>query len=77
MVGSRSRSACDIIIAADHARLGLPEPRVGLMAGAGGVHRLPRHIPLKIAMGMMLTGRHITAPRLISGARQRVVPFKI
>ena len=31
------------------------------MAGAGGVHRLPRHIPLKIAMGMMMTGRHITA----------------
>ena len=53
--------ACDIIIAADHARFGLPEPRVGLMAAAGGVHRLPRQIPLKIAMGMMLTGRHITA----------------
>src|SRR5271163_4262838 len=53
--------ACDIIIAADHARFGLPEPRVGLMAGAGGVHRLPRQIPLKIAMGMMLTGKHITA----------------
>ncbi len=53
--------ACDIIIAAEHARFGLPEPRVGLMAAAGGVHRLPRHIPLKIAMGMMLTGRHIMA----------------
>jgi enoyl-CoA hydratase/carnithine racemase len=53
--------ACDIIIAADHARLGLPEPRVGLMAGAGGVHRLPRMIPHKIAMGYMLTGRHMTA----------------
>lgn len=53
--------ACDIIVAAEHARFGLPEPRVGLMAGAGGVHRLPRHIPLKIAMGMMLTGKHITA----------------
>ena len=53
--------ACDIIIAADHARLGLPEPRVGLMAGAGGVHRLPRHIPLKIAMGMILTGKHLLA----------------
>src|SRR5919201_2052861 len=33
--------ACDIILAADHARLGLPEPKVGLMAGAGGVHRVP------------------------------------
>lgn len=53
--------ACDIIIAADHAELGLPEPRVGLVAGAGGVHRLPRHIPLKMAMGMMLTARRIKA----------------
>jgi enoyl-CoA hydratase/carnithine racemase len=53
--------ACDIIIAADHARLGLPEVRVGLMAGAGGVHRLPRMIPQKIAMGHILTGRHMTA----------------
>lgn len=53
--------ACDIIIAADHARLGLPEVRVGLMAAAGGVHRLPRMMPQKIAMGYMLTGRHMTA----------------
>ena len=53
--------ACDIIVAADHARLGLPEPRVGLMAAAGGVHRLPRAIPFRIAMGMMLTGRQIPA----------------
>ena len=53
--------ACDIIIASDKARLGLPEPKVGLMAAAGGVHRLPRSVPLKVAMGMILTGRHITA----------------
>jgi enoyl-CoA hydratase/carnithine racemase len=53
--------ACDIIVAEEHARLALPEVRVGLMAGAGGVHRLPRQIPQKIAMGMMLTGRHISA----------------
>jgi enoyl-CoA hydratase/carnithine racemase len=53
--------ACDVIVASENARLGLPEPRVGLMAAAGGVHRLPRHVPLKIAMGMMLTGKHITA----------------
>ena len=53
--------ACDIIIAADHARLGLPEPRVGLMAAAGGVHRLLRMMPHKLAMGYMLTGRHMTA----------------
>lgn len=52
---------CDVLIAADHATLGLPEPRVGLLAAAGGVHRLPRHLPLKIAMGMMLSGKPITA----------------
>jgi enoyl-CoA hydratase/carnithine racemase len=53
--------SCDIIIAAEHATFGLPEPRVGLMAGAGGVHRLPRQIPYHIAMGMMLTARRLTA----------------
>ena len=69
--------ACDIIIAADHARFGLPEPRVGLMAGAGGVHRLPRHIPLKIAMGLMLTGKHITAQEAHRwGIANEVVPLK-
>src|SRR5216684_4530568 len=69
--------ACDIIIAADHARFGLPEPRVGLMAAAGGVHRLPRHIPLKIAMGMMLTGRHITAQQALQyGIANEVVALK-
>jgi enoyl-CoA hydratase/carnithine racemase len=53
--------ACDIVVAAEHARFGLPEVRVGLMAGDGGVHRLPRQIPQKIAMGMLFTGRHINA----------------
>ncbi len=53
--------ACDIIVAADTARFGLPEPRVGLAALAGGMQRLPRQIPPKLAMGLMLTGKHITA----------------
>jgi enoyl-CoA hydratase/carnithine racemase len=53
--------AADIIIASETARFGLPEPRVGLAALAGGVHRLPRQIGLKNAMGMLLTGRHIDA----------------
>ena len=55
--------ACDIIVAADHAEFGLPEPRRGLIAGAVGVHRLPRQIGLKPAMGHMLTGRHMSADR--------------
>jgi enoyl-CoA hydratase/carnithine racemase len=68
--------ACDIIIAAEHARLGLPEPRVGLMAGAGGVHRLPRMIPQKIAMGHILTGRHMTAQEALRwGIVNEVVPL--
>jgi enoyl-CoA hydratase/carnithine racemase len=53
--------SCDIVLAAEHATFGLPEPRVGLMAGAGGVHRLPRQIPYHIAMGMILTARRISA----------------
>jgi len=53
--------ACDIIVAADGASFGLPEPKVGLAALAGGMQRLPRHIPPKVAMGMMLTGKSITA----------------
>jgi enoyl-CoA hydratase/carnithine racemase len=68
--------ACDIIIAAEHARFGLPEPTVGLMAGAGGVHRLPRQIPLKVAMGMILTGRQITAQEAYRiGLVNEVVPL--
>ena len=53
--------ACDIIIASDNATFGLPEPRVGFVAGAGGIHRLPRAIPRKIAMGMLLRGKPIDA----------------
>ncbi len=53
--------ACDLIIASDRATFALPEPRVGLAAGAGGMQRLGRMIPLKKAMGMMLTGRHVPA----------------
>ena len=53
--------ASDIIIASENARFALPEPRVGLAALAGGLHRLPRMIPMKQAMGMILTGRHVPA----------------
>jgi dehydration protein DpgD len=67
--------ACDLIIAADNARFGLPEPRVGLVAAAGGIHRLPQQIPLKQAMGMVLTGRQITAQEAYGlGLVNEVVP---
>jgi crotonobetainyl-CoA hydratase len=53
--------ACDIIVAAEGAVFALPEPRVGLAALAGGLHRLPRAIGVKRAMGMILTGRRVSA----------------
>lgn len=53
--------ACDVVIAADHARFGLPEVKFGQLAGAGGAHRLPRALAWQRAMGMLLTGREIDA----------------
>lgn len=52
---------CDIVVAAEHATFGLPEPRVGRLALDGGVALLPRRIPHALAMGMLLTGRRIGA----------------
>jgi enoyl-CoA hydratase/carnithine racemase len=67
--------ACDIVVASEHARLGLPEPKVGLYAGAGGAHRLARQIPFKLAMGMLLTGDLIDAPEAHRiGLVNQVVP---
>jgi enoyl-CoA hydratase/carnithine racemase len=53
--------ACDLIVAAETAMFALPEPRVGLAALAGGLHRLPREIGLKKALGMILTARRVGA----------------
>ncbi len=53
--------ACDMIIASETATFGLPEPKVGAVALGGGLHRLPRQIGLKQAMGMILTSRSVTA----------------
>lgn len=53
--------ACDIIIASDKAVFALPEPRVGLAALAGGLHRLPRAIGVKRAMALILTAKRVSA----------------
>lgn len=58
--------ACDLIIAAEHASFALPEPLRGLVALGGGIHRLPRQIPLKQAMGILLTGRRVSAQEALS-----------
>lgn len=68
--------ACDIIIAADTAEFGLPEPRVGMMAAAGGVFRLPRQMPYHLAMGIILASRRITAEQALQyGIVNEVVPL--
>lgn len=55
-------AACDLAIAADHAQFGLPEPKVGLAAlGGGALQRLAWTMPMKHAMGLVLTGRRIDA----------------
>lgn len=56
--------ACDLIVAADNATFGLPEVKRGLIAGAGGLLRLPKHLPFHVAMEAALTGEHLSAARL-------------
>jgi len=67
--------ACDLIVASEAARFGLPEVRRGLVAGAGGLLRLPRRIPYHLAMEIALTGEHYPAQRLhTAGLVSRLVP---
>ena len=53
--------ACDLVVAADDASFGLPEPRVGLIPGSGGVQRILREIGPKRANSIILTGRRVAA----------------
>jgi crotonobetainyl-CoA hydratase len=74
--GTEMVLACDLVIAADTAVFGLPEVTRGLPAGGGGALRLPRQIPLKLAMELLLVGNRIdaaTAERF--GLVNRVVPL--
>lgn len=61
--GTEIMLACDLAVIDETASLGLPEVRRGLLAAAGGVIRLQRQIPLKIALEVALTGKPITATR--------------
>ncbi|HEX4010342.1 MAG TPA: crotonase/enoyl-CoA hydratase family protein [Solirubrobacteraceae bacterium] len=55
--------ACDLIVAAKGARLGIPEVKRSLVAAAGGMLRLPRMLPRNVAMELALTGDPMTADR--------------
>lgn len=56
--------ACDLVVAARGAPMGLPEAKRGLFAGGGGLYRLPNRIPQNIAMELALTGNPVTSQRM-------------
>jgi enoyl-CoA hydratase len=67
--------ACDLVVASEAAKFGLPEVRRSLVAGAGGLLRLPKRIPYHLAMEIALTGEHYPASRLYeAGLVNRLVP---
>jgi len=67
--------SCDMVIAADHAKFGIPEASRGLVAGAGGLIRLPKRVPLTVAYEMALTAEPIDALRAYElGLVNHVVP---
>jgi enoyl-CoA hydratase len=67
--------ACDLIVAGEGVRFGLPEVKRSLLAAAGGLVHLPRLLGEKLALELAMTGDPIAAERLLSlGAINRVVP---
>lgn len=55
--------SCDLVVAADNAKFGIPEPKRGLVAAAGALIKLPKKIPYQSAMHLALTGDMIDAQR--------------
>jgi enoyl-CoA hydratase len=67
--------ACDLVVAADDARFGIPEAARGLVAAAGGLIRLPKRVPLALALEMAMTADPIPAARAYElGLVNRLVP---
>jgi enoyl-CoA hydratase len=67
--------ACDLVVAGEGARFGLPEVKRGLVARAGGLLRLPKRIPQAVALEVILTGDMLAAGRAAElGLVNRVVP---
>ena len=73
--GTELALCCDLIIASEHAKFGLPEVKRGIIAAMGGPIRLMRAIPRAAAMELLLTGDAISASRALElGLINRVVP---
>jgi enoyl-CoA hydratase/carnithine racemase len=67
--------ACDLVVAAENARFGLPEPRLGLAPGGGGTQRLPRIVGKSRALEVLLTGRNLTGQDAFDwGIANKLVP---
>jgi enoyl-CoA hydratase len=67
--------SCDLIVAADNSKFGIPEVKRGLAAAAGGLVKLPRQIPSRVAMELALTGDFISSQRAYEiGLINQVVP---
>jgi enoyl-CoA hydratase len=67
--------ACDLRIAAENAKMGLPETSLGIIPGAGGTHRLPRLVGMGVAKEMILAGTILDAAEALRvGLVNRVVP---
>jgi enoyl-CoA hydratase/carnithine racemase len=67
--------ACDLVVASDNARFGLPEPKLGLVPGGGGTQRLARVVGRTRALDILLAGRFLTGQEAYEwGLASRVVP---
>ncbi len=67
--------ACDLIVAAEHVEVFLPEAKLGILASGGGIVRLGRQVPRRVAMEMLLTGRRMSAEEALRwGLFNAVVP---
>src|SRR3974390_99041 len=67
--------SCDLVVAAEHATFGIPEAKRGLVAGAGGLIRMPKRLPMAIALELAMTGDPIDAERAYAlGLVNKVVP---
>jgi len=73
--GTELALASDLVVAEERAKFGLPEVKVGLLAGAGGVFRIVEQLPRKVGMQMLLTGEPISAAEAMDwGLINQVVP---
>ena len=67
--------SCDLVVAAEHATFGIPEAKRGLIAGAGGLIRMPKRLPMAVALELAMTGDPIDAERAQAlGLVNQVVP---